>query len=672
MFFDVPVARQVVGFIYFTFFPGFVIIKLLKMDEIDGWETLIFSVGISVAFLMLVGLILNEFYLLLRVANPLSLMPLMIIFNSFILFGGIILSLRKENVKIMRVKTLELFPLVLFLILPILSVLGAMWVNVYENNLILIFTILAIALLFSLVAISNKFLPPKLYPLAVFMISISLLYHSSLISNYLVSFGSDNPVELFIFKVTKNNKNWSSQESGRLNPLLSLTILPVIYSILLKISPTWVFKLIYPLIFSFGSVALYQLWRKNMKKKWAFISTFFFMSMNTYYTELLGLNRQMIAELFFILLLLLFFTKIKSSKKSILFFLFSFALITSHYALAEIFLFFISTVFFFLTIKKFPNKNITFTMIILYFVLMFFWYIYTANSDIFTSMVSFGRYVIDQLDQFLDPASRGESVLRGLGLVASPTIWNTFSRVFAYLTEFFIVVGFIALVTKRINVHFNREFFMLIIVAMAFLAALIVVPGLANTLNMSRFYHILLFFLAPLCVVGAEFLVKLVDKRRTVLGASIVMLTVLVPYFLFQTGFVYEFTGVQSWSLPLSKHRMDNSFLHNLGYFDESEVISSMWISTNVDVEKSKTYGDAPSYFGVLAGYGMVIGNKGIISNVTKLSSNDNVYLNRVNVVEDIIIGSGLWNTTDIKHIFGFVSKIYSNSGCELYKNTNG
>ncbi|MHA1834599.1 MAG: hypothetical protein ACTSV7_11510, partial [Candidatus Baldrarchaeia archaeon] len=47
---NIPVARQVIGFIYLTFVPGFIIIKLLKL-KLSRLETVLFSVGFSIAFL---------------------------------------------------------------------------------------------------------------------------------------------------------------------------------------------------------------------------------------------------------------------------------------------------------------------------------------------------------------------------------------------------------------------------------------------------------------------------------------------------------------------------------------------------------------------------------------------------------------------------------------------
>lgn len=58
---DVPVARQIICFVYFTFIPGFVFLKILKLEKLDAVETVLFSVGLSVAFLMTAGILMNEF-----------------------------------------------------------------------------------------------------------------------------------------------------------------------------------------------------------------------------------------------------------------------------------------------------------------------------------------------------------------------------------------------------------------------------------------------------------------------------------------------------------------------------------------------------------------------------------------------------------------------------------
>ena len=686
MLLDVPVVRQVIGFIYFTFVPGFLIIKLLKLNKLDWIETLLFSVGLSIAFLMFGGLFINEFYFLFGVSQPLSLMPLIITLNSLILIGGVLVYLRSEEAKLFNTDSLQTSPFALLLVcLPILSIVGAMWVNAHGNNIILLLMIIAISLLFIVGVLSKKVLPSKFYPFAVFMIAIAILYHSSLISNYIVPYGSDVPVEYFVFKTTENNAYWSSTPFffrdivyGRNNAMLSVTILPTIYSVLLHIDSTWMFKLLFPLIFAFVPLGLYQVWQTYISKKHAFIAAFLFMAQFTFYTEMLGLNRQIIAELFFVLLLLVIVNKkMKPLSKKMFFMVFSFALVTSHYGLAEIFLFFLFFALIFQIVLKRSSKNVTVSMVVFFFVVMFVWYIFTSGSVTFDSFVEFGDYVYGQLGNFFDPAAREQTVLRGLGMEGSPSFWNTISRIFAYLTQALIVVGFVGLVTKRAisrfeqEFRFGDEFFVFSSIALTFLAALILVPGLAQTMNMTRFYHILLFFLAPLCVLGAETLAQFVHKRKKTLLTYILLIIVLVPYFLFQTGFVYEVTGSDSWSIPLSWHRMDATRLYShYGYTDAYSVYGAQWLSNNVAVGYVQIYADFSSLAFGLRVYGMVYtGYVETLSNTTKVQPNGIAYLSSLNIIEETVVGTRrLWNLSEL-HFLHDLSKIYSNGGSEVYRN---
>lgn len=678
VFLDIPVARQVIGFLYFTFIPGIVIIKLLKLNEIGRVEKLLFSVGFSVAFLMLAGLLINELGPFFGISEPLSMMPLLVILNSLVLVCAILLYFRDESIKLWDIKRYGLSPLTLLLVaIPILSVVGAMFVNVYGNNLILLFMIIAISLIF-IVSVLSKEALPKIYPFVVLMIAIAILYHSSLISNYIISLGSDVPGEYFLFKTTESNMHWSSTLPSifdailsKYNTMLSITILPTIYSALLKIDSTWMFKLLFPLIFALVPLGLYQIWQTYLGKKYAFISAFLLMAQSTLYTEMLRLNRQMIAELFFVLLLLIILKgKMKPVNKMLCFVIFSLTLVTSHYALAAIFLIFISIALVSLIVLKRPSRNITFGMVVFFFVVMFTWYIYTSGAVTFNSFLEMGDYLSGQLGDFLNPAARGQMVLIGLGLESPPTIWNTIGRIFAYLTEAFIAIGFIGFISKRTSIRIKNEYFIFSVIAMVFLAMLIIVPGLANTLNMTRFYHLLLFFLAPFCVLGAEFITRFLPLRKKEFAVSALLLLVLVPYFLFQTELVYEVVGNDSWSVPLCGYRMDSLRLYGrFGYIDAYSAYGAQWLSKNVNVENSALYADERAHANVLIMYGMIPGGYPL-SNTTIVADDGVVYLSTLNVVkEDIPFKQFLFNTSEVSFIFDDLNTIYSNGGSEIYKN---
>jgi len=673
---DIPVVRQIAGFLCLTFFLGLITLKLLKFDKLDSLELVLFSSGFSIALLIFTGLLVNEFSFMLDIKYPLSLLPLLTILSMLILTGGVLVYSKSITVEILKDEPLQKLSLIIiFSCLPILGIIGAIYMATHGNNIILLFMIILISVLFIVSILFNKAVPSNMYPLTIFTFAIALLYHSSFISNYIIPFGSDVTGEFLVFRIVETSARWSSTSLssmglwyGRQNAMLSITILPTIYKAILNIDPSWVFKMLNPLIFSLVPLGLYQVWQTYIGKKYALISVFLFISFEPFYTEMLGLNRQMIAEVFFVLLLVTLLKKeIKPVNRVISFMIFSFALVTSHYALAVIFLFFISSVLISLFILKRPSKNITVPMVVFFFVVMFVWYIYTSNSAAFNSILEYGNYVYQQLSDFFNPTSRGEEVLRGLGIAESPSIWNTISRIFSYFTQAFIVFGFVGLTINRTKIRVQNEYFVFTVIAMVLLMMLILVPGLANTLKMTRFYHILLFFLAPLCVVGAEFIVKLLTKQEKEFIVYALLLMILIPYFLFQAEFVFEVVKSDSWSIPLSKYRMNVLLLYgHYGYVDTFSAYGAQWLSQNMDVKNTEFYADESALVNVLTMYGMIYeGNS--LSNVTIVTDNSVVYLSTLNVVHEVIpFGSFLWNTSEVSSIFDNLDTIYTNGGSEI------
>ena len=49
---NIPLARPIIGFIYVSFLPGFLIAKILKLNFQSVLEELPFYVGLSIAFSM--------------------------------------------------------------------------------------------------------------------------------------------------------------------------------------------------------------------------------------------------------------------------------------------------------------------------------------------------------------------------------------------------------------------------------------------------------------------------------------------------------------------------------------------------------------------------------------------------------------------------------------------
>ena len=684
--FNIQIFRQFFGFIYLTFIPGYILIKLLKLQNLNRLGKVLYSLGLSISFLMITGLIINEISLSFGVLNPLSLFILLPILTTLIFIMSFFVYLRDDEKEILSNEpNLSIKHILLFLLLPIFSIIGVISVNLSGNNLLLLMMFIIISVLCIICILYKSLIPTNLYSLVILIIAISLLFSNSLISNQLSSFNSDNMHELLVFKNTLNNSYWSSAniysydiQNAKPHSMLSVTILPTIYSNFLNIEPEWIFKIIYPFIFSFVPVGLFLLWKKNIGIKYAFISSFIFMAFGTFYYEMIALNRQIIAEVFLTLLLLTIFNQ-GLNKRNIIacFTIFTFGLVTSHYGTAIILFFFILSIYIYFLIIQKPCKQINSFMVLYFLITMLAWYIYTSNSSVLDAMIMMINYVLGQLGNFADPASRGQIVLRGLGLEMAPSIWNAISRVFAYTTELLIGVGFIGLITKKVKIQFDREYFILIATAIAFLAGLIIVPGLAQTMNMTRYYHILLFFLAPLCILGAETISNYISPKREQLYTSFLIIIILIPYFLFQSGFVYEITGSDNFSLPLSKHRSSEIELYSkFGFTPIMDVYGARWLSNNTVTQRAEIYADVYAS-STLLGYGSpILNKKNALNNVTTISINGVIFLNKLNGKYNKILGekslgkNDEWNTTTILPLNN-MNKVYSNGGSMIYINNN-
>jgi uncharacterized membrane protein len=671
--FDVPVARQIVGFIYFTFVPGYTLIKLLKMKMEGLTETVLFSTGLGITFLMLIGLAINELHSIFAVQKPLSLIFLLSAINIFTLTCAVIAYIRNRNSKPPNINMEKSSILLILLCIPALSIIGSVTSGTRGDNRILLFMIIAIAALFAVTTISKKAVPTKLYPFIVLIIAISLIYHSQMVSDKLVSFGSDAGGEVFVQKIVEKNAYWNpmnpypgDQSVGRTYAMLSVTILPTIYSILLNLDSILVFKLLYSFLFALVPLGLYNLWKNLVSEKFAFISAFFFMSFQPFYTELLGLNKQILGELFLVLLLTTIL-KMKAGhlERTVCLIIFSFGLVVSHYALAEIFLFFSLFVLAASIITGKPSRRVTVTFVLTFFAIMFAWYIFTSSSAVYESFLSFGERVYNELGDFFSLRSREPEILRGLGLEAPPTVWNMLSRMFFYATEALIMVGFISIVLRRKRIYMDKDYFFLVLCSMLFLGALIVIPGLSSTMNMTRFYHILLFFIAPLCVLGAETIVGVVTRRNDETIVLILLLLVLVPYLLFQTNFVYEVTGSDSWSVPLSKYRMSPLRLYQVGYGQIYGVYGQWWLSSNVIVGRTPIYCDP---FSDLRGYALIYrGYVHYLSKVVPVAVGGLVYLGSLSVIHgDYVALYSSWDVSELQFL-NEISEIYTNGGSEIY-----
>lgn len=673
--FNVNPVRMLLGFVYITVIPGIVIIKLI-IPKSEKIEQIIFSVGISLAFFMGVGLFINLFGPEIGIGKPLDPIPLLII-SSVLIDALAFYAFRASGnridypVSVAEPKKRKLDLLVPFLcLLPLLSIIGALMANVppHSNNFLLLVMFLVVSILVVSIA-TYKQLPSETYLIILFAISLALLFHLAFYSSYLV--GGDIFSEFYAFNSTLQHSYWDVQGLGRLNAMLSVTILPTVYSAVAGINGTWIFKIIYPSIFALVPLGLYQLFKKQVTEKIAFLAVFFFMSNYVFFWEVAELPRQMIAELFYISLFLTVVNKnLQKKSKMALFIIFSFGLIVSHYAIAYVFLGFTFAFWLFNIVRK-KQSIISLNMIVSFATILFAWYIYTSSGSTFSDLLMVLQRISQNfLSDFFTPQSRGTAVLVGLG--AAPAISRTFlqsvGQYIFVLSELLTLLGVILSLVKYRGQFFRNCFNLFAIFNLGLLVMCIVIPNLAGTFNMERFYHVSLFFLAPFCILGGIYSLSFISRNRVNVKflSLIVVLFVLIPVFLFQSGFIYEVAKEKSYSLPLSSYRIDHVTLAYYGVLETSEISSAEWLLQNRNPTTS-IYSDGVS--GYPLNYVTVQNTQSLIFG-SSLPSGSIIYLSPY-IIESIalFLASSDGNITQIESALPSLipaNTIYSSGSCEI------
>ena len=701
----IPILRQVIGFIYLTFVPGILILRILKLHKLSSIETLLYTVGLSLSTLMFTGFFMNMVYPLFGISSPISLVPLIITISIVVLVLCVLCYVRDKDFSYPSFIDVEdiLSPPALFLcLIPSLSIFGTYLMNYYGNNILLMSLLIIIGIIIILIAF-DKFISKDIYPLAVFVISISLLYFTSLISNYL--WGWDIHHEFYLANLVTTNSIWDSTISTNTNAMLSIVMLAPIFSNICKMNLIWVFKIIYPLLYSLVPLGLYRTFQKQTSAKIAFLSVFYFMATFSFYGEMLALARQQIAELFFVLLILPMINKsMDKLKRSFLFIMFGTSLVVSHYGLSYIYMFYLISALWILILVENPaiqglinnfrykfsrkqkktaanpkslkieDKTISLTFVLLFISFTLAWYTYVSSSSAFNTIVQIGNHIVNSIiKDFLSPeTAQGLSIL-----VSKNPPMHEVTKILHIVTQFFIVIGMFSLLLNLNNhskMEFDREYIAFALISLVILFACISVPYFSASLQTTRFYHIAQFTLAPFCVIGCievfKILYKIVriswaDKNiESVLRVMSVFFTI---FLLFHSGFIYKITGETADVSTTSLIALDANF--DFPRFNEKEVSGANWLHS----VKGDNYIYADEYRWLLI-LSFDLGIRCFPVDFNELPKDSYVYFGTLNVIKHEVAISSYINAltpkleyTNSKNLIKGKNKIFDNGGAEVY-----
>lgn len=665
--------RTIFSLVFLVFIPGLLIMLMLKIRKLGIWEYLVYTIGLSIAFLMFGGLAVNWILPWLHITDkPLSLIPLLISFDILLSIFGFIAYKRNRDLsfdlKFPKLSLLNKFFFVIPIFFPILSILGATTLNNGGQNYITMIMIGGIAVFVLLIVLFRNKLNEHVFPYSILFISIALLLMYSLRSWHII--GWDINQELVVFQTTLFHQKWNMNyfPGQPYNACLSITILPTIFSKFINISNEYILKLIFNILFAFVPVAIYILIKKYFNKISAFFSAFFFMCQVWFYEQMPAITRQEIGVFFYVIVLVVLLdNNLKKHTKIFLLYFFSAGLIVSHYSTAYIWLVqvglvIISSYFFtFLRIHNFKLNFIKPSMLIILVILLLLWEVVITQS--FSGSY---RIIANSKDHLLDaflPAKLEnsiETVLYGTPSVntnenilikyneaaerSTKNNYQLYSK-FSYEDYYPYAINDKIIFKSKLPYFLSDTILFLSKISKAISSYLLLYTGfgvlfilhirkkiILDTdfvlLTLSSFSLVLLMLVMPNLQANYNF--TRLYMQALVLASilplisadlifkyinkyqSLILSTIFITAFIFTVGFIEQFTGGYA---RTTLYKQDGTF--DKFYIYDAEVKSAEWLSK----KHGKNY---PIFADILAGMRL--------STYSKLKSNPDVFPNSISL----------------------------------------
>lgn len=330
-----------------TMLPGYLIIRSLNVPIMRPMGFAILSSIGGAAWLMLWGLAAVVILPHLGIDKPLSGSAF-----TWFYFAGImpfiIAALRRKVERFKKkLPPLSLWTWLLYGLaaaLPFMAFLGASMLNHGMSNIVTI-AMFMVAVLAMLLAIwRSDRVSHSVLPTLLFSISISAVWSYSLRSGYL--FGWDIQQEYEVFRATLQSGSWNFGSHTPYDAMLSLTVLPSVLANMSGISSLVVFKMFFPVIFSFVPVVLYYAYRLMTREWIAFTAAALSVAQFYYMQQFSALVRQQLAFLFFATIIYLLVDRQWDMKFKRWFIgLLMFGLVVSHYSTAYVAIAFLLVVY---------------------------------------------------------------------------------------------------------------------------------------------------------------------------------------------------------------------------------------------------------------------------------------------------------------------------------------
>ncbi len=453
------------------------------------------------------------------------------------------------------------------LLLPVIIAVGA-YHGIVVAPLLLIAAITACVLLVALGKIKGN-----LIYLYIFGMSLALLYQTTMMGVDVV--GSDIHNEFYYAKLNAM-QGWDYTLRNTDNASFVIWFLAPLLSKLLNLDMVWIFKAVLPIFLALVPIVLFSVFKRQFGEMRAFFATIFFMVIPIFSMEIASIVKSMVAELFFALMVWVVVSNWRWQYKTLGICGTLIMQVVCHYTVGIMGICFLLGMFVIRLISSplkwslFANRKVPVFALLICLVVGVgsFWGYHgltakgamvTTISDIVKKYMPIpppalpnitisqtGTPFATQVETPTIPqVETADNSVNETGITPAPIYISWFSkynwlsfvlpraslvntaigldfmdvpldgklfRIVQFITQLMIIIGIIRLAFfKRFNV--TAEFVGFIGASGILLLVCIFLIGFADMINMTRFYHLSLFFLSPMFVLGCETLGSIRLKR---------------------------------------------------------------------------------------------------------------------------------------------------------------
>jgi len=221
------------------------------------------------------------------------------------------------------------------LLLPLVAIAAAARMDNGHGNALVLVVLVAVATVIPVCTLAIDRLPPKGTAVLLYASGLSLMLLTSMRSSYVIGFDINS--EYFDLHQATVSGVW---HLGHLNPyeaMLSLTVLPASLHALVGGQDVWIFKFGYPALFALFPIAVYELGKRFLSSRAAFVAAALVLSQSYFFQQQPEIARQELGLLIFAGIIgALFDTSLTQAARVRLASVFGVTIVVCHYSTAYI------------------------------------------------------------------------------------------------------------------------------------------------------------------------------------------------------------------------------------------------------------------------------------------------------------------------------------------------